>query len=136
MPIYRYRAKTAAAETVTGQISAADQQEAIDLISQQGLIPVLVEEGTSATPKRGPTSSRKITHKDVYIFSRELAGLIKAGVPILKALNILSQQQDNLVFKNIIVSFAQGIKNGRTLSECLSHYPYVFSAFYVAMVRV
>ncbi len=143
MPNYVYKAKNDKAQDVSGEIFARDQDDAVERITRMGLLPVTIEEGFlsgAGKAEGGPHAAagyrRPVRSKDVYLFSRQLATMIKSGVPILRALHLMSRQEKNTVFKEIMDHLSEGIKNGRPLSECLADYPKVFSAFYVAMIRV
>lgn len=136
MPTYIYRAKKGSSETVTGHIDARSQEEAIDLINQQGLLPVTIEEKISfmASVQSGGKRGR-VTTNEVYDFSRQLASLIKSGIPILRALELIVGQTNNAYFRGILDSIVRKIRNGSTFSEALSDHPQIFNAFYIAMVR-
>ena len=136
MPTYTYKAKNASAQTVTGSIYANNRDEAIEKITQKSLHPIIVEEGALKQGSSNQGVRRKIRKKDIYVLSRQLAGLIKAGIPILQALNMLAQQEKNETFRNVLQSLAQGVKDGRPLSECLGDHPVLFSPFYLSMIRV
>ena len=132
MPVFIYKAKQEDAQTVSGEVSARDLDEAIDLVSRQGLLPVSVEE-------KGLLSSGLLTHKVrprlVYVFTRQLAGLLKSGVPLLQALEVLGRQTRDASFSSIIHDIIMNLRNGRQLSLCLKDHPQAFPDIYVALVR-
>lgn len=136
MSLFQYKAKDKTAQTVTGAIEAQNVEQAIEIISQRGLLPVVVEEGTQPLSTPGRSGVRKIRAKELYIFSRQLSSLIKAGVPILPALSMISEETPEPYFKGVIASIHQGIRDGRSFSECLSRYPHIFHSFYLAMIKV
>ena len=135
MNVYLYKAKKNAKETVTGHIRASSQDEAVEFISRLGLVPVsvVVDQNTAemAFAKKG-----KVKSKELYVFSQQLATLLKSGVPILGALDIINRQISNKYFSEIIGDIINGVRNGRALSDCLLEYPDVFSSLYVTMVNV
>jgi len=141
MTKYNYKAKKRNAETVSGHINANSQDEAVDLISQLGLTPVSVfpEENNSVSEK--PTQSvkiikrSKVSKKEVYIFSRQLANLLKSGVSLLKSLNIINEQTNSAYFRQIIGQLILSVKNGKSFSESLSAHPGVFSSLYITMIH-
>ena len=130
MPTFAYKAKKSSAETVSGEISAQTKDEAIDLITQLGFLPVTVEAQTIQLAK-----PRKIKSKELYLFSRQLANLLKSGVPLLRALKIIGEQTRDLYFRQIIVLMADQVKNGCSFSEALNGHPQIFSPLYVTMVH-
>lgn len=130
MPTFVYRAKKSSAETVSGQISAQTKDEAIDLISQLGFLPISVEPQVLKTVQPSPLKS-----KELFIFSRQLANLLKSGLPILRALKIVGEQTKHIYFQHVIFMLAEQIRNGRSFSESLTLYPKIFSPLYVTMIQ-
>src|SRR5687767_12005158 len=96
MITYTYKAKKANAETVTGQINAQSEDEAVELIHQLGLLPISLN---ALTQKGEPTLTvnrqQKLPSKEIYVFTRQLANLVKSGVTVLRAINIMTEQTDN-----------------------------------------
>ncbi|MCA9405629.1 MAG: type II secretion system F family protein [Candidatus Omnitrophica bacterium] len=134
MATYVYTAKKSTAETVNGQINAKNQDEAIDLINQLGLLPVSVEEQGA---QRAPEIRRHkpIKSKELYIFSRQLANLLRSGVTLLRALTIIKDQTSHVYFKTVLTHIIMEVQNGRPLSQSLNLYPKIFSNLYVTMVK-
>lgn len=135
MSVYVYKAKKDAEKTVTGRINAQTEEEAIDLIHQLGFLPVSVELDSSEVEAKHFKRAGKVRSKEVYIFSRQLANLLKSGISVLRALTIIESQSQNLSFKKIISQISYDVKNGKSLSDSLGDYPKVFSSLYVTMVR-
>jgi type IV pilus assembly protein PilC len=81
------------------------------------------------------TIFHRVRRKHVMTFTRQLATLIDAGLPILRSLRILEEQVESVVFKDVIAKIAQDIEGGSTLSDAMAKYPKVFDNLYVAMVR-
>jgi len=137
MTTYIYKAKKSTAETVTGKISAHSQDEAIDLINQLGFSPVsVVEESEREGAKSIDVGKpRKIKIKELHVFSRQLANLLKSGVSLLRALGIIEEQTQNPYFKKVISQVAWDIKNGKSFSDSLAVYPHIFSSLFITMVN-
>ena len=134
MSFYFYKAKKNSGETVTGRMEAQNQDEALNLLNQQDLVPVSLEEVSKDILIRDIRPS-KIKSKEVYQFTKQLGGLVKSGVALLKGLEAISNQTKNVYFAKIISDIAFSVKSGRSLSSSLSDYPDVFSSLYVAMVQ-
>ena len=99
MPPYSYKAKKDSIHTVTGQIDAANQEEAIELIHQMGLVPIAVEEkNAQGVLVSNIYEIRRIKSKEVFLFTKQLAGLIKSGIPLLKALEVIGEQTKECLF--------------------------------------
>ena len=135
MPAYLYKAKKESAETVMGRVDAENQDEAIELIHGLGLLPITIEESTSDGQSIRTVKNVRVKSRETYLFSRQMASLIKSGVPLLQALEVISRQSRDRKFAHIIQDVIFGVRNGRSLSACLGDYPQVFSTLYVAMVR-
>lgn len=138
MAIYRYRAKNGPQKLIENIIEAHSEQDAIDKISRLGYFPVSVEleaSGANVTPAFSVNPSVRINFREITILSRQLASLLKSGVPILTSLNIIAEQCDNNKLKGILANIHNAVKDGATFSSALAAYPGVFPRLYVAMVR-
>jgi general secretion pathway protein F len=138
MPTYRYRAKKGPQEIIEGKIQAQSEAEAIEKINQIGLIPIRIEEEHPTASTKASYWSKpkgKVPSREITIFSRELASLLKSGVPILAALNIISEQSESIHLKNTLRIIHDAVKDGSTFSAVLGMHPQIFSPLYVAMIR-
>ncbi|GAG02892.1 unnamed protein product, partial [marine sediment metagenome] len=138
MPLYKYRAKDGPENIVEGRIEAETEKEAIEKVHRLGYIPVRVKEETAESRLgriSGPISGVRVRSQDVTIFSRQLASFMKSGMPILRALTIISEQSQGPHLKDMFNNIRAEVRDGKTLSSALSGYPRVFSALYIAMVR-
>lgn len=138
MPLYKYRAKDGPENIIEGQIEAETEKEAIEKVHQLGYLPVRITKEITET-KSGLASASaflgKIKLRDITIFSRQLASFMKSGMPILRALTIISQQSQNLHLRNMLDSIRVKVRDGEKFSSALSNYPRVFPPLYIAMVR-
>jgi len=142
MTTFVYTAKKSTAETVTGKITAEDQEEAIELINQLGFLPVSVKENSDGEAaervdfsEEALRTRKKVKTKEIYIFSRQLANLLKSGISILRALVIIHEQTQNVFFRKVIGQITKEIKNGKSLSESLGLFPNIFSPLYITMAQ-
>ena len=137
MTTFYYRAKKGSSQTVTGQLEAQNQDDAIELLNQQGLLPISVSERPIETsrPAQSGSIQKRIGAKEIYFFSRQLANLIKSGIPILRALSLVYEQTSHASLKVVIKEIEARIRDGAAFSNCLEHYPNLFSSFYVAMIK-
>ncbi|MCM8800532.1 MAG: type II secretion system F family protein [Candidatus Omnitrophica bacterium] len=137
MPIYKYRAKKDPQHTVEGEIDALNENEAVEKLSQIGYLPIslhLVKEGL--TPKPAPFRLLgKIKPRQITVFTRQLASLLKAGVPILTSINILKEQSESIPLNNLLKRLHDRLNEGATFSASLEEFPQVFPSLYVAMIR-
>jgi general secretion pathway protein F len=136
MPTFAYRAKHGPGKTVDGRIIAESQPAAVSRLEAMGHVPVWIEEVTAGQASPGKSRKRRrITAREVTVFTRQLAGLLKAGVPILRALLTIEQQNENPSFQATIADMLNAIRDGDMLSDVLRRYPTLFPDLYVNMVR-
>ncbi|MFH1190254.1 MAG: type II secretion system F family protein [Candidatus Omnitrophota bacterium] len=135
---YTYRAKKGPEEIVEGAIDARTEKEAIEKLVQQGYVPIRVVEANirpQAKPRAPEKRGGRVSSREVTVFSRQLAGLLKSGVPILNAINIISEQAERPGLKAVLSDCHNAIREGATFSSTLEAYPKVFSPLYIALIR-
>src|SRR5271170_2608522 len=122
MPSYLYKAKKDTANAISGQVQAPNEEDALEIIHQLGLIPVSIEESNAEGVLYSKIREVKIKDKELYLFSKQLANLLKSGVTLLKALEVLSEQTKSVYFSRVLDEISIGVKSGRSFSACLSDY--------------
>ena len=142
MPKFSYTAVDARGKQATGVIEAGDQNGAIAQIRQLGLYPQRLDESketeTNAGTENKPQVKRKsgkVKMKILTIFTRQLATLIDAGLPLMRSLTTLAKQERNPVMRNTMNNLASSVEQGSTFSEALSVHPGIFNKLYVNMVK-
>lgn len=136
MPVYFYKAKKGPTEIVEGQITANSEDEVVGSLNEQGLVAVSIyEKNKKKAQKEQINAKLKISYQAVNVFTLQLAGLVKASVPILKALNSIKEQSEGKNIVNVINSIEKDIKDGKTLSDAFAKFPLIFSNLYVNMVK-
>lgn len=138
MPTYRYVAKKDPHNTQDGRIEALSEKDAIEKISLMGLIPVKIEEESRVYRPKAISAFKtagRLKSREVTVFSRQLASLLKAGVPILKSISIISDQSENNCLKAILNHIHKEVEDGAVFSSVLSQYPKVFSPLYISMIK-
>ena len=137
MATFWYQAKKGPQEVVEAVLEAASRDEAIERLNQMGLVPVKVQE----TGRVGAASAVaiavniRVKQRLVTQFCRQLAILLKSGVPILNALHTLAEQARDRGFNAVLVSIRTDVKNGKTLSAGMEIFPRVFPRLVVALVQ-
>ncbi|MDD5327652.1 MAG: type II secretion system F family protein [Phycisphaerae bacterium] len=143
MPVFQYEALDSQGVGIKDEIEALSQKEAISKIRNMGYFPTKVREHgagrkaaekTSAKPKPRRGAGGKVKVKLVTQFARQLSTLQDAGLPILRSLRILQEQQKSGTFKRVIGYVADDIEGGATLSEALGRFPRCFDRLLVNMV--
>ena len=134
MPTFFYKAKQGPEKTVEGEIVAESRPAAMARLERMGYSPFSLEEVTGGR-RAVARPRRRIRGRDITIFTRQLAGLLRAGVPILRALTTIQQQTENAAFQAIVLEVSSAVRDGRTLSESLARHPVLFPELFVNMVR-
>ncbi|MFH1782660.1 MAG: type II secretion system F family protein [Candidatus Omnitrophota bacterium] len=132
MPLFRYVAKENMGKTVSGTSEYSNKAVLVDALRKKGLTIVSIDE---VTKKRFSSLGKKVKLDDIVIFSRQLATMVDSGIPLVQALDILSEQLDKSSFKSVVGKIRDDIEVGTSFSEALSKHPSVFSALYINMVR-
>jgi len=142
MAKFSYTAVDAQGKQANGTIEAADQSEAIAQVRQLGLYPQRLDEKRddakeTAAAEKAPKIKRggRVKLKILTIFTRQLATLIDAGLPLLRSLNTLARQERNVVMRNTMAHLATAVESGSTFSEALAQHPGIFNKLYVNMVK-
>ncbi|PKO17538.1 hypothetical protein CVU37_08600 [candidate division BRC1 bacterium HGW-BRC1-1] len=142
MPEYTYEALDKGGKQVRGVIDASSDEVIVEKLRNMGYFPLNVainKRKAGSVDVLALPGLRVIFHrvklKHVMTFTRQLATLIDAGLPILRALHILQEQVESAIFKEKIRQIATDIERGGTLSEALAKHPRVFDGLYVNMVR-
>jgi len=139
MAQFKYTARNTAGKTIEGTIDAPVQRMAIEKLRNQRFTVMAVSEVKAAAG--GGFASKftflqgKVKSKDLVIFSRQLATLVSAGVPIVQGLNILMEQIESPVFKPIINGVRTDIESGIAIADAMKKHPKAFSELYVSMIR-
>jgi len=152
MPSFAYVALDAQGQQVSDYIDAASQSEAVTQLRGRGLFPTSVKEQARAAKLKGTTKSgvtkskgikinipflekKTIKSKTLMIFTRQLATLIDAGLPLLRGLTVLGKQEPDPVLKKTITQLAEAVQGGGTFSDGLTAHPRIFNKLYVNMVK-
>ncbi len=160
MPKYSYVAMDSRGKETKGTLEVASQNEAIGRVKEMGLFPTKIVEvekkakekgekkarpaGKAAGKKGGfnvnlnikiPGLSGRVKPKILTTFTRQLATLVDAGLPLLRGLRVLEKQERNATLKSIIGELALAIEGGSTFSEALAQHPKVFNRLFVNMVK-
>ncbi len=139
MPFFAYKGRNAQGALVEGLLESVDSRTLASQLLSQSITPVEIK------PSNGPKVSQeielsflkeKIDTLDVMLFSRQMYTLLKAGIPIMKALGGLEASTQKKPLAEVIGDLRNGLDSGRELSSAMQTHPEVFSGFFVSMVRV
>lgn len=142
MKNFGYKAKKGPTEIQEGCIVADSRDHAIDKINELGLVPVDIWETSPGGINNQPNiqapqknSGLKIKAKDLLVFYRQLAKLMKSGVPLLQAVFLMMQENESPQVKKVLETLHKEIREGNTLSSGMLKHPQIFSAFDVGMIQ-
>src|SRR5271168_2858581 len=135
MPTFQYQARDSSGKSVSGEIDAQDQQAAAGALIDRQLMVVSLKHSASrkaATVRRG---SGKVKSQDLVVFTRQLATMMDAGLPLVQSLTALEEQTDSVVLKPVLRSITEQVERGQAFSEALAVHPKVFNRLFVSMVE-
>lgn len=135
MPNYQYKARDKFSKPANGVMTAENENMVASRLTQLGFTPISIMEIKETS--RGINflgSSMRVKFSDLNMFTRQLATLQKAGLPILLSLSALREQTQNKVLKEVIMQITRDIESGSSLSGALEKYPQIFSPLYINMV--
>jgi type IV pilus assembly protein PilC len=161
MPKFNYVAMDSRGKETKGTLEVNSQNEAIGRLKEMGFFPTKVVEADKAkdgkpdksaknAPAKGkgggakkgfnfnikiPGLSGKVKSKVLVTFTRQLATLVDAGLPLLRGLRVLERQERNVVLKEVIGQIASAVEGGSTFSEALGQHPKIFNRLFVSMVK-
>lgn len=139
MALYAYRAFKRDGTAVSGTMDATSIAEVRERLQRSGLLPAIIERSTHAAT--GTWAERlsslfipRVTSVEVIFFTKQLAVLLKAGVPLVQSLELLIEQTEKGL-QRIVIDLKDGLKEGRSLADGLQNYPALFDTTYVQLVR-
>ena len=140
MPLFSYTGRNARGELITGGIEGNDSSAVADQLLATGITPVDIRSSQRGAKEvaqpLGGLFKTPISLTDLMLFSRQMYTLLKAGVPILRALAGLEESMVNPSLKVVVADLRVSLDAGRELSAAMRRHPDVFSNFYVSLVRV
>lgn len=137
MALYVYQALLQTGKRIKGQIDASSSQHAKELLLKKGMYVISISvalDVAAGIPWYKRLFEQRIKIKDKILFTKQLAVLLKSGVPLLQSLELLIEQFEGGM-RTILINLKDGIKEGRSLAEGLKRYPKVFDNIYVQLVR-
>jgi type IV pilus assembly protein PilC len=133
MPMFKWEGKTLRGQIKKGEFDGADQAAVRIYLRQQNIIPTkIVSKGKEI--KFSLPFGNKVKQRSIAIFTRQLATMIDAGLPLVQSLEILSSQQEHKLFKNIIREIREDVEGGSTFAGALKKHPAAFDDLYTNLV--
>ncbi len=149
MPIFQYTAMDASGKEQKGQHEAASEEAVAAFLKEQGMFPTSIKPLAKAAKAKkekakGPAAAKGLNinlgptvmkGKDLTVFTRQLAILLDAGLPLIRSLKTLERQAKNPAVKTILGKVAYSVEGGSTFSEALAQHPKSFDKLYLNMIR-
>ncbi|MBK5942647.1 type II secretion system F family protein [Halorhodospira halophila] len=141
MPKYRYRGRTGAGQLREGTVDAPTLSDAADEVFDRGVTPIDVRPVSGAGGVRVDDLLRQLSERavgldDLITFTRQFRVLLRAGVPVVRALRGLGQNASSPRLGRTLGEVASGLESGQSLSQAMGHHPKVFPRLLLAMIRV
>ncbi|MBO7925644.1 type II secretion system F family protein [Pseudoalteromonas sp. K222D] len=138
MQLYSYKAKDAKGVLVKGQLEASSQAGVADNLMKRQFIPISIAlvETKNNIKVFDNLFNEKIGLEDMIMFSRQMYSLLKAGIPIIRAMVGLADTTQNKAFKQVLMEVTKQLEQGRDLSSAMSMHNKVFSRLTISMVMV
>ncbi|MCA9772402.1 MAG: type II secretion system F family protein [Myxococcales bacterium] len=134
MPKFSWEGRTKSGDIRTGQLEATDDQAVIAALRRQRITPVKVKKAPIEFNVKIPGFEEQVTTRQIVIFTRQLATMIEAGLPLVQCLEILSSQEEGKRFKQIISKVKSDVESGANFSDALGRHPDVFNGLFVNLI--
>jgi type IV pilus assembly protein PilC len=131
---YRYTSKDKNGYTVIGTLEANSEAEAAEILHKKELVILSLVPAKEKSAK-ADLKQKKVKSDDLVVFTRQLATMIDAGIPLVHALGILSEQTDNPYLKEVVIVVRQNIEAGMSFCDALAKHPSVFSELFINMSK-
>ncbi|MCX5681651.1 MAG: type II secretion system F family protein [Candidatus Omnitrophica bacterium] len=137
MAQYKYIAKDESAATVTGSIAADNKEAVVKELRKRNLTVVSVNEAKESKGKSCSFGKEKVNPDElvIFTFTRQLATMIEAGIPILQSLEALEEQISQKCFKVVVATIREDVSIGNSLSAAFGKHPDVFDTLFVSMIK-
>lgn len=135
MPDFDYKAKTLQGATINGQLTAADQQDALKQLALQQLFPTSIEQTQEGKGGFSLGFGPRVGSSVLANFFTQLADLLGAGVPLLRSLQLLKDQTTNPLFKDVLNDVLDDVSQGQRLAPSMAKHPKVFNELIISMVQ-
>lgn len=134
MAVFTYEAMNRQGSVVSGDVSSADEQGALSRLRESGLTVLELKQKKERAAKKASGRKKKIKVADLALFSRQLAAMLGAGIPVTQSINTLARQTENPSLQTALSDIASSIEGGTNLTQAFSRHPKAFSPLYVAMI--
>ncbi|PXF55681.1 MAG: pilus assembly protein PilC [Deltaproteobacteria bacterium] len=134
MPIFVWKGTESNGEIQKGEIEAQDEQVVRRLLRQQRISPSKIKAKPKDLLENMALFQKKVTTKEIVVFTRQLSTMIDAGLPLIQGLEILASQQENKTLKKILMDTKSDVEGGSTFADALKKHPKQFDRLFCNMI--
>jgi type II secretory pathway component PulF len=135
MAVYQYSARNLKGALVSGSIEAASDREVTAILADRDLFPTQITEQSTNSFRASLSRSRRVGGQTMAVFYNQLASLLRAGVPMIRSLNVLGEQSNSPALQESIVEVRGRVEDGESLGDAMARHPKVFNDMACNMVR-
>ncbi len=139
MANFRFSARSAEGRTITGTLQAPSPDDAIGQLRGRNMVVLSLQEEKGnvgkKTPSKAAAARARVKSEEMVVFTRQMATMVSAGIPVLEALEILCEQTQNPGFQAILSQCVESVRSGMDLSESMAQHPRAFPKIFVNMVK-
>lgn len=135
MPTFAYRGRSQTGQKVAGTMEANTPEAVVVQLHLQRIFPTSVQPQPKSIELKIPGLGKTVKEKDLAVFTRQLATMIDAGLPLVQCLETLVSQQPNKRFKKVLTEIREAVEGGSTFAVALKRHPTVFTPLYANMVE-
>jgi len=133
MAVFKWEGKTRTGTIRKGKMEAPDNQSVVAALRKQQIMPIRVRSQAKGLQIKLPIGNT-VGEKDIVVFTRQLATMIDAGLPLVQCLEILGAQAEKAKFKEVIISVKEDVEKGSTFAEALERHPLVFNELFTNLI--
>ena len=135
MATFAYRAIDMDGRQVGGMLDADDERSLLHVLRQKDMTVLSVKRARSKQAREKGGVTGRISMEDIVVFTRQLATMVDAGLPLIQALDAQAEQASNPAFRSVIRRIMADVESGSTFSDALERHPKVFSGLYINLVK-
>ena len=135
MPVFAYSGRTRGGQPVAGEMEATTPDAVVAQLRKQRIMPTSVKVKAKSIELKIPGFGGKVKDKELAVFTRQIATMIDAGLPLVQCLEALAAQQPNKRFKKTLTEIREHVEGGSTFAAALKRHPSIFTTLYVNMVE-
>ncbi|MEG2174308.1 MAG: type II secretion system F family protein [Oscillospiraceae bacterium] len=134
MAVYQYEAMNRQGSVITGEVTAVDEPGAVSRLQETGLTVLELREQRDKQAIRRKRSRKKVKVADLALFSRQLAAMLGAGIPVTQSISTLARQTENPTLQEALEDISASVEGGLNLVQSFARHPKVFPPLYLGMI--